>query len=998
MPKIIVTSRYIKASESSHKAFYVKYIGTREGTIFDTSHGSIPTPENAEKIANIPPTKKQKELIGEVLKEFKDAKEMFEYADYIANPTIASASSFLTAVFDRNADIVLGKTAYVHYLGERPGVVLASGTQHGLFTSDSGAYIDIDALADEVAHHKGNVWTHVVSLRREDARNVGYAFDDPQITAEAWRGLVRNHIQKIAENTKIAPENLKWYAAFHNKETNPHVHIMVYSKDPKEGFLTNRGIENIRSSFANDIYSAELTMLNEKQTELRNLLKSEAAETFQTIKSKWLSGRYEDGDELISSISKLRSQLADYKGRKVYKYMKPEVKDTIDDIARILYRNEDVQKLYGLWCECQSERISIYTSAQTEFPKLEDNTEFKSIKNMILREVFDSLEPNYALPQEPVISVDYNEREEPPLDVGADYFHGREDYYVPQDMDFEEIYENFNESYAENEPIPLPDEPLGYADYNNFEEAPLPVDETYLLGREDINSPGQITYEKENDYIQSKIYIKWSNNFKYAQDIIRDISSEAEDISKAEKILITEAHRGNVLASSELGKLYASERLGLCDTEKSELYYKRALEGYLALEPAAGKLQGYIQYRLGNIYTYGLGTDIDEKEAFEWLTKGAESGNKYASFSLGNIYYYGNSYVEKDAETAHKHYSAAANKNMPYASYALGKMYGNNEVANIDTAQASRLSYTHYEKALHGFLAMENQNADDMLLYKIGMMYKYGYGTDIDLDKATDYFRRSAKLNNKYALYEYGKTLCLSDHEEDRKTGLSMLEKSVELGNDNAKRYLGVIYLEGKITEQNVEKGLQMLTDCADKGDGFAMYRLGKYYDGADNTSEAVKWFKLSCEKENISKYATYSLAKIYLREDTEYFNVDEAVRLLEKSIELDNDNAMCKLGIMYLYGKHVDKDIERGMELLKAAEERGNEFAKQVIESYGQHDYSYNVLAGLNLFASFTRMFNDNHRGDNRLFIKRSPMSDRLTQIKELEKKQAQGMRIEQS
>ena len=171
MPKIIVTSRYIKPN--AHKRFgnYIKYIATREGV---------------EK--PIPKQKVNRELDQEL---------------------------------------------FMNYLDSRPN-------SHGLF-SETDKTLVLDKVAKEVANHEGAIWTHIVSLKREDAERMGY------IDLKHWRDLVRRHISDIASAQKIAPENIRWYAAFHNKESNPHVHIVVYSDDPHEGYLTSNGIEKKRN-------------------------------------------------------------------------------------------------------------------------------------------------------------------------------------------------------------------------------------------------------------------------------------------------------------------------------------------------------------------------------------------------------------------------------------------------------------------------------------------------------------------------------------------------------------------------------------------------------------------------------------------------------------------------------------------------------------------------------------------------------------------------------
>ncbi len=117
---------------------------------------------------------------------------------------------------------------FMNYLDSRPN-------SHGLF-SETDDEIVLDKVAKEVANHKGVIWTHIVSLKREDAQRTGYT------DLDHWRDLVRRHIADIAEAQKIAPENIRWYAAFHQKENNPHVHIVVYGVVIKLLLILNQRI------------------------------------------------------------------------------------------------------------------------------------------------------------------------------------------------------------------------------------------------------------------------------------------------------------------------------------------------------------------------------------------------------------------------------------------------------------------------------------------------------------------------------------------------------------------------------------------------------------------------------------------------------------------------------------------------------------------------------------------------------------------------------------
>lgn len=307
MPKIIVTSRYLKKGSKKNLKNYVKYIATREGAI----------------------------------------------------PMVSEREN------------------YVGYLANRPGSVKFN--THGLF-SQTNESINLEKVAKEIANHGGNVWTHVVSLRRDDAQKMGYD------NLKAWRDLVIRQIPSIAKNQKIDLKNLHWYAAFHDKETNPHVHIIVYSQNEREGFLTNHGIEKIRSGFANDIYFDELHHIYEQQTDLRNLLKKESEQLMKQLAEKVFKNKNFDV-ELIDLVLKLHNQLVESKGKKVYGYLKSDVKKTVDAIFMRLVDNESVKKMYELWCEMEQQKHDVYSSAKIEFPTLADNKEFRSVKNMIVQTV-----------------------------------------------------------------------------------------------------------------------------------------------------------------------------------------------------------------------------------------------------------------------------------------------------------------------------------------------------------------------------------------------------------------------------------------------------------------------------------------------------------------------------------------------------------------------------------------------------------------------------------
>lgn len=358
-----MVSRYLKSGSSKNLSNYVKYIATREGAA-----------TVKENNGTAPATKKQQELISSLLKDFSYSKNSFSYEEYKNSPTQNNASKFIEETIEHNADIVANKKNYMGYLANRPGAVKFGS--HGLF-SQTDEPISLKKVAMEVAEHKGNVWTHVVSLRRDDAQKMGYD------NLTAWRELIKRQIPNIAKQSKIDMANLKWYAAFHDKENNPHVHIVVYSTDEREGFLTKQGCDKIRSGFMNDIYADELKHLYQQQTNTRDLLKAESAKLMKHLSNEISTDTIDT--EIVDLMQKLHGQLKNTKGKKVYGYLNKDTKQIVDEIFLRLSQNESIQKMYSLWCDMEQSKHDFYSSAKVDFPVMVDNEHFKSVKNMIIR-------------------------------------------------------------------------------------------------------------------------------------------------------------------------------------------------------------------------------------------------------------------------------------------------------------------------------------------------------------------------------------------------------------------------------------------------------------------------------------------------------------------------------------------------------------------------------------------------------------------------------------
>lgn len=365
MAKLVTKFKYLKPTRKVSTGGYAKYIATREG---------VEKIDSSQKFA--PATAKQKNLIEKILKDFPDSKDMFEYADYIEKQNAGSASDFISRVMEDYAYEISGRKAYADYIATRPRVERFGS--HGLFTDD-GVQVQLSKVTEELDRHKGNIWTAIISIRREDAERLGFN------TGTRWRDMLRTQTEALAKNLKIPMENLRWYAAFHNESHHPHVHLIAYSTVENEGYLTQKGVENLRSSFAKDIFQQDLLCIYERQSEHRDKLRAEARDIVEDLVSKINSEIYISAS-IQHKLLELADRLSQTKGKKVYGYLKLDVKAIVDSIVDELANDSRIKKLYDLWYKQKENTIRTYTDEVPDRIPLAQNKEFKSIKNAIIKE------------------------------------------------------------------------------------------------------------------------------------------------------------------------------------------------------------------------------------------------------------------------------------------------------------------------------------------------------------------------------------------------------------------------------------------------------------------------------------------------------------------------------------------------------------------------------------------------------------------------------------
>lgn len=366
MPRLVTKFKYLKSRGGGKSVGgYARYIATREGVErIDDSH------------LHAPATKKQQALIEKMLRNFPETKGSHEYEDFLREQTVGNASEFISMAIEENLEAVVNTKTYADYIATRPRAERFGS--HGLFT-DEGVQVQLSKVSQELNAYKGNVYTAILSLKREDATRLG--FD----SGSRWRDFLRGQTQTLSENLKIPMDHLRWYAAFHNEGHHPHVHLIAYSAVPGEGHLSKQGMENMRAAFARVIFSQELLFTYQQQTEYRDQLREQGRESISDIVAQINSGTYQN-PRIEELLIQLTDRLSRTTGKKVYGYLKRDVKAIVDQIVAELAGDENIRKLYDLWYEQREDVLRTYTDTFPERVPLEQNKEFKSIRNAVIQE------------------------------------------------------------------------------------------------------------------------------------------------------------------------------------------------------------------------------------------------------------------------------------------------------------------------------------------------------------------------------------------------------------------------------------------------------------------------------------------------------------------------------------------------------------------------------------------------------------------------------------
>lgn len=643
MARLITKFKYLKPEDRKNVGGYAEYIATREG---------VEKIDESRKFA--PATDKQRRLIQKILSDFPDSKSSLEYEDYLKDKTIGTASEFITRALEENADEMMHTKTYADYIATRPRAERIGS--HGLFTDD-GVAVDLQKVSDELNAHTGNVWTAIVSLRREDAERLGYD------NGSRWRDMLRSQAQMLSENLRIPMSNLRWFAAFHNESYHPHVHVIVYSTDPTEGYLSEKGLMALRSSFAKDIFAQDLLCEYKKQTEHRDALKVQSREVLAKLIAK-INGSTYDNPQVEDLLQALAKRLAVINGKKQYGYLRKDIKEIINSIVDELGKDERIAALYDLWYESKETALKVYTESRPERLPLSQNKEFKSVKNIVITEAMKLNLPTDEVeetdePTEPDCEPTVEEAESPdpspPMDeyektvADADKGNKWSQYRAAKFM-----LDRDGEHYDPKKAV----EYLTKSAKQGYTVAKYMLGKLYLRG-EDV--PKQMLHALH--WLESAV----KDDNQYAEYLLGKTFLKGEDIERdierAESLLRRSAEQGNKYAAYTLGKAYLD----------GDVLAQNIDEAVRLLNLSATRNFAPAQFILGRLLYKDEVIPKNITKAVEWLDRAAAQKNPYAAYLAGKIYLTEDEV--KDIQKAIRSFKIAAENGNNYAEYQLGKIY-----------------------------------------------------------------------------------------------------------------------------------------------------------------------------------------------------------------------------------------------------------------------------------------------------------------------------------
>ncbi len=560
-------------------------------------------------------------------------------------------------------------------------------------------------------------------------------------------------------------------------------HLIAYSTKPGEGFLTKQGMEKIRSALAQEIFRQDLISVYEQQTAHRDELRRASREIVAGLVQQVSSGECEN-PQVEQLLRELANRLSNVKGKKMYGYLRPELKSLVNQIVDGLAKDKRIAALYDLWYQDKQAARNVYDERPIERVPLSENPDFKPVRNAVIQAAI-ALPPGPLSPAEDEIGPDISEpspsEDNEPVESHPVFSHSR----GKKKTFWTEEYLEARLAMYGTQTAP-PDLPLAVrlmrqlADGNPLAAHDLGVLLLKGMGCESDEDEAQRWFQKalsgfqqaasterrpayfqyrvgkmyamgygtEQDYSQAARWYERAvqyNSYPFAAYALGCLYLRGQGVERDEEraleLFLTAAEhkkQPNAYAMYELGKMYRKGIGTAADPLESDYWYKMAYDTFVSIEKA--RPDDRLQYRLGYMALHGIGTARSPETAYFYWKRAVKLHNKDALYALGKLCldpaFPGFSPQEGEYylwESWEKHQNLQA-------AYLLGKAY----------AQGTILPQ-NMEKALE-LLNTVAGTGNPYAQYLLGKIYLYGNGVEQDREKGLEYIRQAAEQGHPGAV------------------------------------------------------------------------------------------------------------------------------------------------------------------------------------------------------------------------------------------------------
>ena len=407
----------------------------------------------------------------------------------------------------------------------------------------------------------------------------------------------------IATAMQIPLQDFRWYAAFHDEGKHPHVHMMAWSTQPGEAYLTRDGIRNIKSTLTNQIFKQEMLHLYEQKSESRDELVRETRNVMLELFRQMSESvcEHPDAEQMILDLAQ---QLGNVKGKKSYGYLPKALKKQVDAIVDQMERLPVVNECYQKWWDLQCRVSDFYSEKERRRPPLSQQKEFRAIKNAVIQEA-ERIRQN---------QISFEDRA---MEDGGGWVEDRELTWACWEL----------RGTIENEELPLAERDAAAAKLEQLAQTGDAYAQ-YFLGL--LYRDGGLMIpdtEKARHWLEQAAKQEiHAAQYSLGRLLLSD-DPDVRDPDAGIRWMKAAAKNGNDYAAYALGKEYLSGKHVVKNSGTAAKY----------LHQAARADNPWAQYLLGKLYLMGEGVEQDEDIACEWFQAAAEQGHTYAQFFVDRM-------------------------------------------------------------------------------------------------------------------------------------------------------------------------------------------------------------------------------------------------------------------------------------------------------------------------------------------------------------------------